>query len=270
VTIAMREAGVGYRLLRYGGVAVLVLSAGIFTVFRFLGRIPPVAALGLSLLFFLVTFGYLICQMVFHLGSMNAALFIGIAVVVSGGSELLGTRTGWIFGDYSYTPIMGPQVFGSLPVLIPLVWLVIGYCALEAAHWLLGSRVGVVGLSGRLAAGALAAWLMTAWDLVMDPVVITYGGWVWHEGGAWFGIPVSNYVGWLATGLAIQLLFALVRRPTASALPPRSVAAVIPVFGYFFALTVNSFGALRLGLHGPAMIGLFSVSLLLLLGFGRR
>ncbi len=40
-------------------------------------------------------------------------------------------------------------------------------------------------------------------------------GWVWRDGGPWFGVPISNYLGWYATVFTIYLLFALYlsRRP---------------------------------------------------------
>jgi putative membrane protein len=36
---------------------------------------------------------------------------------------------------------------------------------------------------------------MVAWDLVMDPVLVTRGHWVWENGGRWFGIPLQNFLG---------------------------------------------------------------------------
>lgn len=48
---------------------------------------------------------------------------------------------------------------------------------------------------------------MTAWDLFLDPQMVSEGYWAWARRGWYRGIPLSNFVGWFATGLAIMSLF---------------------------------------------------------------
>jgi hypothetical protein len=44
----------------------------------------------------------------------------------------------------------------------------------------------------------------------MDPLWSTViHAWIWHDGGPWFGVPVSNYFGWYLTCLVFYLGFAL-------------------------------------------------------------
>jgi uncharacterized membrane protein len=41
---------------------------------------------------------------------------------------------------------------------------------------------------------------MVSWDLTIDPMMSTINGnWVWHDGGSYFGVPVSNFLGWYLT-----------------------------------------------------------------------
>ncbi len=47
---------------------------------------------------------------------------------------------------------------------------------------------------------------MTAWDLVIDPVMVAGGNWVWDVKGAYFSIPLQNFWGW---GLTVFTCFAL-------------------------------------------------------------
>ena len=58
--------------------------------------------------------------------------------------------------------------------------------------------------------GVKAAVLATLWDFVLDPFFSTAGLWKW-EGGA---VPATNYLGWLATSLAIVALYKPVRPST--------------------------------------------------------
>jgi putative membrane protein len=54
---------------------------------------------------------------------------------------------------------------------------------------------------------------MVAWDLSMDPIWSTVEhGWIWLNGGAYFGVPLVNFVGWSLTVYIIYQLFALYLR----------------------------------------------------------
>ena len=51
---------------------------------------------------------------------------------------------------------------------------------------------------------------MTQWDVVMDPPLSTISkAWIWHAGGAHFGVPLSNYLGWLLTAWLFYQAFAI-------------------------------------------------------------
>jgi uncharacterized membrane protein len=64
----------------------------------------------------------------------------------------------------------------------------------------------------------VAAFVMTQWDLVMDPPEATIAkAWIWHDGGADFGVPLSNYLGWLLTSWLFYVAFALYLRRYAAA-----------------------------------------------------
>jgi hypothetical protein len=51
---------------------------------------------------------------------------------------------------------------------------------------------------------------MTQWDVVMEPAGSTISkAWIWHDGGAHFGVPLSNYGGWLLTTWLFYQAFAI-------------------------------------------------------------
>jgi putative membrane protein len=51
---------------------------------------------------------------------------------------------------------------------------------------------------------------MTQWDVVMEPAEATIAkAWIWHDGGAHFGVPLSNYAGWLLTSWLFYQAFAI-------------------------------------------------------------
>lgn len=111
--------------------------------------------------------------------------------------EHVGTVTGVPFGRYAYTEALRPQVAG-VPAIVPLAWFAMAVPAREAAHAALGDRSTPL---GRIGLGAVA---LTAWDLFLDPQMVGEGYWAWARRGRYRGIPVTNFLGWLATSAVVM------------------------------------------------------------------
>lgn len=114
-------------------------------------------------------------------------------------AEHVGTGWGVPFGEYQYTALLGPRLLGRVPLLIPLSWFVMGV----ASYALAQSRIPAEGdRVGRIFVGA---WLLTAWDLALDPAMSHLTGyWRWQEAGSYYGMPWQNLPGWLLTGLVVM------------------------------------------------------------------
>ena len=159
-------------------------------------------------------------------GAGRAGTLLAVGAVVSLGAELLGTSTGYPFGPYSYTPLLGYRILGLVPFPIPLSWFFMLYCCLAMCGRLLPAsdpalRSGQARMDSRatkwgwaLAAGAM----LTAWDVSMDPAMSrATSHWVWHVDGPFYGMPWVNFAGWLLTGTVVaRLMLAVV--------PPREIA----------------------------------------------
>ncbi len=134
-------------------------------------------------------------------GWQRALFLFGSGALISLIAEALGSSTGILFGNYSYTDQLGYKLFGLVPWLIPIAWCSMLYPAWHVA-W--GSfkpdAPRLISQALRITTAALA---ITAWDLSLDPRMVQDGYWVWHQGGPYFGIPISNYVGWFVTALVI-------------------------------------------------------------------
>lgn len=132
-------------------------------------------------------------------------LFVSICFVIGNLMENLSIATGFPFGRYHFTDAMGPKLF-QVPVLLGLAYIGMGYVS-----WILG-RI-ILGAHRLVAQPLLAAFIMVAWDLSMDPVWANFvHGWVWHDGGPYFGVPLSNFFGWYLTVYLIYQTFALYLR----------------------------------------------------------
>jgi putative membrane protein len=113
--------------------------------------------------------------------------------------------TGFPFGNYHYTEIMGPFL-GHVPVSVMPAYCVMGYASWSLARLLLARTEMTADAAFRFGVPALAALLMVMWDLSMDPLRATIEGrWVWLDGGPHFGVPVANFFGWaLVTWIMFQ------------------------------------------------------------------
>ena len=139
-------------------------------------------------------------------------IFMALCLAVGSFFELLSLRTGFPFGHYEFTDLMGPKLFG-LPILLALAYVGMGYLSWLVA--LSGLRLHDRSPSGRdlFLAPLVASFAMVAWDLSMDPVwAYIDRAWVWRDGGAYFGVPVSNFLGWFLTLYIFYQLFALYLR----------------------------------------------------------
>lgn len=138
------------------------------------------------------------------LGARRTLIFFFASTLISAAAELTGTKTGWPFGGYEYTDFLGPKLLGRVPVAVPLSWFYMGFASFVLADAIAAQR----GWRNRtLWSIVLGTWLLTAWDLVLDPSMAApqmqyIHFWIWHETGAYFGMPLRNLAGWLGTGLA--------------------------------------------------------------------
>ena len=144
-------------------------------------------------------------------------LFI-ISFVVSLSFESLGVATGLVYGPYHYTEKLGPKFLGLVPYIIPAAWFMMMYPSLVIAE-----RIAPRGAGWKrgLAVAALGGVIMTAWDVVMDPMMVRGGHWIWDVDGAFFGIPLQNYWGWWLTTFCVFLVNWLVARRNSDPANPK-------------------------------------------------
>jgi putative membrane protein len=121
-------------------------------------------------------------------GFVSAVILLGMLI------EIVGVRTGIIFGAYHYTPVLGPTILG-VPVIIGINWTMLTYVAAVT------SSLFPMPLWMKVIAGSL---IMVFCDLLLEGFAIRHHFWVW-EGGA--GPPLTNYIGWFIVSLLSNAIF---------------------------------------------------------------
>ena len=155
-------------------------------------------------------------------------------------AEFASTRIGLPFGLYHYTGITrGRELYiANVPFMDSLSFTFLAYasfCLARAA--LAGRRVP------RWTQALVTGVLMTALDMVIDPLAVRGDRWFlgrifyYPSGGAYFGVPLSNFAGWLCVGaLGVGAYLALAGGVTGGRLWP-GVALYYLVLGFNLAVT---------------------------------
>ena len=195
-------------------------------------------AIALGVLLQAVAVGAILAQAI---GVRRTLGIFAIVAVVGWLAEFSGSATGFPFGAYSYTNRLQPQL-GHVPLVIPLAWFMMLPPAWAVATLLLGGDSRTVSL-WRFA--LLSALAFTAWDLFLDPQMVAWDLWIWENPGGYFGIPWSNYAGWLLVSAAMTLLIRPPRMPLRPLLLVYTITCFLEGVGLAFFW----------GLPGPALVG---------------
>ncbi len=187
-----------------------------------------------------------------YLGPKAAILALLSLSALGFAVETTGVTTGFPYGPFYYGDSLGPKVANLVPYLLPLSWvpLVLGAVAATAPRRTRESRKTL--LPERSVSWVLsAAVLLALVDGVLDPGAAALGFWVWPEGGIYYGVPITNYLGWLFSSfLAAILLVALGRRRWGSVPPPPGLLdSALIAAAFWTGVAVFS------GLPFPAMLG---------------
>jgi putative membrane protein len=130
-------------------------------------------------------------------------------------TEVLGVNFQFLYGLYYYPEgLSGPLLLG-VPPMAMLIYFPLGYTAFLMGRTVLGglsSRVTGVRLLGIAVFVGLA---MTTHDFSNDPFMSTVKGiWVWPNGGAYFGVPLQNFIGWFVLTTFFSIIVGLIANST--------------------------------------------------------
>uniref|UniRef100_UPI004047E619 carotenoid biosynthesis protein n=2 Tax=Roseivirga sp. TaxID=1964215 RepID=UPI004047E619 len=161
---------------------------------------------------------------IFHFEKEKTAqyfIFIIATFLIGFFAEVLGVKTGMIFGDYAYGETLGIKVL-NVPLSIGLNWAILIYIAgivsnkLFENFWL------------RISFGSI---LMVLLDFLIEPVAIDFDFWTWNTPE----IPIQNYIGWFILSLLLHSLF---QKLNFGKTNPLAIKLLIIQFSFFAVLNL--------------------------------
>ncbi len=217
-----------------------------------------------------------------HVGWRKTLIFTVAGYLIAFASEKLSITTGFPYGWYFYIDDTSHQelwVWG-VPFFDSLSYVFLTYCSYTTALFILSplatKGADLVTLETRAirrswAVLVLGAFLQTFLDIIIDPVALQGNRWFlgqiygYYEAGLHFGVPISNYAGWLLTSFLLVATFQQIDRRRDEkipkgvfAMPFRSLLG--PVL-YLSVLIFNWVITLWIGEHLIALTGVLIFTL---------
>jgi putative membrane protein len=133
----------------------------------------------------------------------KAAAGIGLVTAYAYAVEFVGVTTGEPYGPFEYGVSLGPMVEG-VPVGLPVFFLPLVLNSYLLCLLLLGDLT-----RSRWVRIPVVAATVLAVDLVLDPGAVALGFWEYFGETAFYGVPWSNYRGWVLSAVVAVVVFDL-------------------------------------------------------------
>ena len=166
-------------------------------------------------------------------------LFLGILIIISTSTdkkfiswlvitylvtltlEIIGVKTGLVFGAYNYGNVLGLKLL-EVPIVIGLNWVIIIWgCILIAKKY----------LSNSFLIGLASAILAVIFDIILEPIAIKFGYWNWSN----IDVPLHNYIAWFLIAFFFSYFFSKFNIETKKTIP---IHYLIVQFMFFFVLNI--------------------------------
>ncbi len=180
------------------------------------------------------------------LGWRDGAIFVAVLGVYALLIESSAIVTGFPYGHFDYSDHLGYRIFGFAPWTVAFAWTPLILGSYAVAGNIAESRIFRV---------ILCTLILVAFDLVLDPGAVYLDFWEYEGGGWYYGVPISNFGGWLFSGFAGAILIEMMLSRFGPLLPTpiqMSSSAVLIVFFW----TAFAFFA---GMEEPALLGILLV-----------
>jgi uncharacterized membrane protein len=229
-----------------------------------------------SLCFFFI-FAFVLLHSSKVLGNKKTIIFFIITLFIGLFSEVLCVKYGWIFGQYYYT---NPFFFGLVPFTIPFLWAVLIYTSYIMANLFLFAFGGekpkktdnfwyFIGML--ILISSISGLITVNLDLLVEPITAfsPVPDWVWIVGGPYFGVPISNFVGWFFVTVVAIFIFRLYEAFNLSSKDLKALNKSLYLYIliiYLFYFLNNAFKAFTLGKVEFVLIGVTTMFPFILIG----
>jgi len=150
---------------------------------------------------FFILFGTLVMRLPLIAGlkpliNRKSAIGLSIIALYAYLIEYIGLKTGFPYGSFEYLIDLGPMISG-VPIGLPIFFI-----PLVLNAYLL---VNLLGIDSKYRRFIYSLGLVLAVDAVLDPAAVSLGIWSYST-SLFYGVPVSNFLGWIISGSIVLLV----------------------------------------------------------------
>lgn len=136
--------------------------------------------------------------------------------------EILGVKSGSIFGNYSYGSILGLK-YCDVPIVIGINWTIVIYGLYTISDKIISQSI--------ILKSFLVGVMAVLFDLILEPVAVKLNYWNWQS----VTIPVQNYLSWFLISAGVSFIGAKVKLNTDNTLV---IHYLFAQYLFFFLLLV--------------------------------
>ncbi len=144
--------------------------------------------------------------------------------------EYIGSTTCFPYGCFEYSSTLGIHLW-PIPLLLILIRPIMVLSMVSVAS---------VFTQKKIAWWILSVVFLIILDLALDPVHVSQGIWTYAEAQGRYGVPLTNYLGWIFSGtISVCLLFSIIdiKKPS---IPLAFIMGWWCLLGYFWGLFLVS------------------------------
>jgi isopentenyl-diphosphate delta-isomerase len=164
---------------------------------------------------------------------------LGVAAVLI---EISAITTGFPYGHFGYSEHLGYKLFAVVPWTVAFAWPPL----LLAAYALAANAT-----RSRLTRIVITTLALLIFDVVLDPGAVMLGFWKYADTGSFYGVPLSNFLGWLVSGFLGAVILEIILARLRPLLP---VPIQLSASAFFIICFWTAFAAFA-GMIAPALIG---------------
>jgi putative membrane protein len=179
--------------------------------------------------------------LVSHLGLRRGFYVLIVLSILPVIIEGVAVWTGFPYGEFEYGKSLGLLIFDLVPLSVSFAYLPI----------LLGSLfIASQQTMEKFQFSIISSFFMMFIDLVIDPAAVSIGFWSYNKGGFYYGVPITNFLGWLLTGFIYAMVFYFLSGKDFFPLPTGISISLIWILSFWIGYS------LIVTLYIPALIGL--------------
>jgi isopentenyl-diphosphate delta-isomerase len=150
--------------------------------------------------------------------------------------------TGIPYGHFGYSEHLGYKLFAVVPWTVAFAW-----PPLILAGYSIAANVA----SSRVTRVVLTTLALLMFDLVLDPGAVRLGFWKYAAAGSFYGVPISNFFGWIISGLVGAGIMEMIigRLRPLLPVPIQLTSSAILIIWFWTAFAAFA------GMTAPALIG---------------